>query len=169
MKSGVIMIMSKAILCLILVSIIEAVSCADVLLELNQGDEAVVKDTVNLYTGKYKDRRRMTPILMKSSQLLLIPMLAGDLYSNEEVRLKRYGSEFIDYPRSVTTSAIMLRILLNSSEFNDEIGKWAKEWDGKPSELSLKVMRAFWEKNKIAFQSNAYKSVVPPDITFSHK
>ena len=130
---------------------------------LNIGDDFTIKDTIRRYRRNYFDRRNMAKVIESTTQPLLIPLLAEDLASSEPANsLKREG-EVIVGPRSVTSSAVICKLLENIPNINLEVKKWARQTSPRKPEELLEQVRIFWKENERAFMKEDYAAVLVPE------
>ncbi len=88
---------------------------------LNLGHPVTISETMRLYKGRYRARRGMSFHLKRTNQLLLIPLLAEDLASQEEIKTQFYENEFWDFPRPVTSSRMICQILINAPDVSPAV------------------------------------------------
>ncbi len=98
----------------------------------------------------------MSSLLRKTNQLLLIPLLAEDLASQEKIQTEVYGEEFMDWPRPVISRRLVCEILANAPDVSPAVKKWAKDNGDYKREMrglstkkaaeSLSEVRKFWAK-----------------------
>ncbi len=118
---------------------------------------------MRLYKGRYGDRRRMSFRLKKTNQLLLVPLLAEDLVSQEKLQIEIYANEFLDWPRSVTSSRLICQILMNAPDVSPAVKEWAKIASKKDAPETLSEVRKFWAKNQALFAAKTYSALSVPD------
>ena len=129
---------------------------------LDAGDERTMDETILLYKKSFWGRKRMAKLMGRTMQVLLIPTLAGDLDSQEPLQLRKYGSEFLDYPIVVDSSDVIRKIVINAPNFDADVKKWATGLSPQRPEELVEQMRKFWSKNSAAFVAREYSTIASP-------
>lgn len=129
---------------------------------LDAGEEQTLDETIRRYKMTYWNRKKMARLMGRTTQVLLIPILADDLASKEPLQYKRYGSEFLDYPISVESSDVIRRIVINAPSLDADVKKWATGLSSQRPEELVEQMRKFWSKNSAAFVAKEYSKIASP-------
>ncbi len=140
---------------------------------LNLGDPVAISETMRLYKGRYGDRRRMSSLLRKTNQLLLIPLLAEDWRLRKRYKQKFTGKSLWIGPRPVISRRLICEILANALDVSPAVKRWAKDTGDYRCEIlglstkqaaeRLSEVRKFWAKNQALFAAKNYSALSVPD------
>lgn len=130
---------------------------------LTIADELAMNDTLQQYAGQGWRRVRMAKIMKQTPQLLLVPLLAKDLASDEPADRPKVEGGVYFYPRSVTSSDVICSIIENAKEISPAVKNWIRQWSAKRPDELLSKIRLFWSKNAAAFARKDYAAVVVPE------
>jgi len=132
------------------------------LLLLDMGDGLTLDETMKAFEGKsYITSKSMQRKMQSGSHPAIIARVAVALFHDEPTEMTVVNSEFLAYPISVRSAAIIRNVLINSPEFSDEVREWAATLSLRDADRLRATIRAWWTSNKARFEDGQYLAVVP--------